>query len=498
MPTTTNTTLPQEWQDDINYRYGDQVYYDRVIYYNIYDNNFNHIPGNNTDYWLPLDIYKKDETRMPHGHYSGDESVWDRDNFVITPGGWVLINNEWTGINVRGPGGNVEVHWEDLTELQRAALKGPQGERGEKGEQGLQGPQGEPGAVILDQAQIDLLKGDRGKSNYEIWLETGHTGTETDYLLWLQEGAHPIDDHLSLVSVNPVQNRVITYDLDVYKAQLEETVRMLTARIVSLENRLKAVYNNEIHEFKFGITTEGEYGYIPKDTSNVIPFNLKDDTTLSTMFTEENIGISQQSIGLHDSLTAVTIADNDPYRPTSLLGSPSRRISEDTIQDYGSDVDAVDFDTYVNANIRYTEIFSNGEWVEEEPIYAYGLDGMTDKETCLQSNYSRDNEGVFLNNIGEITEKVIFTIQPTHSGETINYQIGSLNESVSNLNRVREFIAALDEDPSTNPAQYGIIGYKQGSVSSSDTIYIEVPFEKGCYLISTAKCSYKVTKITYM
>lgn len=46
--------------------------------------------------------------------------------------------------------------------------------KGEKGEVGPQGIQGE--------------KGESGKSAYEIWLNNGHTGTETDFLNWLKDG----------------------------------------------------------------------------------------------------------------------------------------------------------------------------------------------------------------------------------------------------------------------------------------------------------------------
>jgi len=50
-----------------------------------------------------------------------------------------------------------------------AWLKGEQGDKGETGATGPQGPQGE-----------------QGKSAYDIWLENGHTGSEEDFLEWLK------------------------------------------------------------------------------------------------------------------------------------------------------------------------------------------------------------------------------------------------------------------------------------------------------------------------
>jgi len=52
-----------------------------------------------------------------------------------------------------------------------------QGSQGEQGLQGIQGEQGEQG-----------VQGETGKSAYQIWLDNGHIGTETDFLKWLKGG----------------------------------------------------------------------------------------------------------------------------------------------------------------------------------------------------------------------------------------------------------------------------------------------------------------------
>ena len=55
------------------------------------------------------------------------------------------------------------------------------GEKGDKGDQGIQGIQGEAG-----KDGVDGINGQDGKSAYQIWLDNGYTGTEADFLAWLQ------------------------------------------------------------------------------------------------------------------------------------------------------------------------------------------------------------------------------------------------------------------------------------------------------------------------
>lgn len=59
--------------------------------------------------------------------------------------------------------------------------KGDQGIRGETGPKGDQGPQGNPGE-----------KGDPGKSAYQIWLDNGHIGTESEFLASLKGETGPV------------------------------------------------------------------------------------------------------------------------------------------------------------------------------------------------------------------------------------------------------------------------------------------------------------------
>ncbi|MFA6716771.1 MAG: hypothetical protein WCS27_15425, partial [Victivallaceae bacterium] len=68
--------------------------------------------------------------------------------------------------------------YEDFTAEQLAALKGEKGDTGDTGAQGEQGIQGDTGA----QGE----KGDDGDSAYQVWLDAGNTGTEADFLAALK------------------------------------------------------------------------------------------------------------------------------------------------------------------------------------------------------------------------------------------------------------------------------------------------------------------------
>lgn len=96
-----------------------------------------------------------------------------------------------------GPTG-AALTWDDLTEEQKAELKGetgatgPQGIQGETGPQGPQGIQGETGPA--GEQGVPGIQGEtgpqgpqgpagaNGKSAYQVWLDDGNTGTIDDFL----------------------------------------------------------------------------------------------------------------------------------------------------------------------------------------------------------------------------------------------------------------------------------------------------------------------------
>lgn len=63
------------------------------------------------------------------------------------------------------------------------SLKGSQGPKGETGSQGIQGPQGKQGEPGVAGPQGERgPQGDKGDSAYQIWLDEGNSGTEQDFL----------------------------------------------------------------------------------------------------------------------------------------------------------------------------------------------------------------------------------------------------------------------------------------------------------------------------
>lgn len=282
MPTTINRTLPNDWHDNITYNEGDLVVYDYIIY-RCEQTSIDNRPDQSPEYWKPLDIFIKDSTVMDGLGYSGDENFWNRDNIYIDSAGWVYVNNENTGINVRGPAGSTTVSFDDLTPAQLEQIRGPQGLTGPQGPQGPVGPQGPMGEVELTPSQIEELRGHDGKSTYEIWLENGHFGTQADFLAWVRDGQIFVDDHLDSDSVNPVQNKVITDAYQIFKNNILERLEDLETRVANLENRLKYQYQGEDKYFRFGISTEGKYGYYYNNSQTLIPFDhTNTDNLMST------------------------------------------------------------------------------------------------------------------------------------------------------------------------------------------------------------------------
>lgn len=73
---------------------------------------------------------------------------------------------------------------------------GQKGDKGDKGDAGEQGPQGEKGDKGDNgQDGENGTDGQDGKSAYQIWLDNGNSGTETDFLTWLkgQDGKNGTD-----------------------------------------------------------------------------------------------------------------------------------------------------------------------------------------------------------------------------------------------------------------------------------------------------------------
>jgi len=486
---TINNTKPQDWQESKTYYYGDTVYYCGIIFKCIAESSTGDNPGQDRDNttWLPLDIYKKDATVMPHGHYSGDESMWERDQLYIDQAGWVYINNENTGINVRGQGGVGTVTFESLTPEQRESLRGAKGDIGPQGIQGPQGEQGPAGEVeweSLTPEQKESLKGDPGASAYEVWLTIpGNEGKSVEE--FIQDITGPgirIDQEISPTSRNPVENRAV-YN---YVRTYDTLIQQLNDRIEALENRLKASYHGEEIEFKFGVDADGEYGYIKQGTQQVIPFHIVDQPQIFSTFVEDAQTVLDGAIG-YNSIPEVeqTLlgSRNVNLSAASISDDPSRTVGtsdENTL--YAMNVQSMSFEDAFNSK---TYMLRNGRF-EGYEMPGSVLDGMTwVPGHNPESMNTSTNEGIYTDlTAGNNTSEVFFKVKPTTVGDTITYKIGVFNTTV--------------EDDSITRVINRSVASKTGTINEETTISIPVSQGQGFYFASiNSSPSYQIVEIYF-
>ena len=478
MSITPNNTLPNEWESDITYSIKDKVYYGNIIYESLVNNNLNHIPASpdSMTYWRAIDIYKKNLTVMPHGHYSGDESFWDRDNIYVDANGDVYINGLNSGINVRGPQGTATVNFDSLTPDQREQLRGPQGIQGPEGPEGPQGPQGPMGEVILTPEQKEELKGDEGKSAYDIWVEQGGQGDETAFLTWLRTGVITLDTELSRNSPNGITNAAITIAFDDYRNQVNTLISQMQARIIDLENRL----NDKDTHFKFGVTTEGEYGYYIDGTDEIVPFAQK-NTDLSSSSAELNApSVMQAQYGYGQVNAMVTTIDSQLTSPTSLIGDVSGN-AEDYNTIYATNVTPMDVNDALNQN-RY--IYKNGAFTDGFNFNLYSMDEDYLIEEDLTSANQEDIEGIWIPPYtpSAATTTINFVIEPVDEGDSLHYEIGKFTNEAGQLPDL--------VDPGTYRTYY-----ENGTINQRTTISLVTDYAQGIYFASTQQCKYRIVEI---
>lgn len=466
MSTTVNSTLPKEWSATTTYYEGDTVVYFNIIY-RCLQTSLNQRPAFSEDYWKPIDIYIKDMSVMETG-YSGDANFWERDEIYIDGAGWVYVNNENTGINVRGPEGHVTVDLASLTPEQLAQIKGPQGDVGPQGPQGIQGPAGPAGEVVLTPEQIAILTGPDGKSAYQSWLDQGYTGTESDFVAWLRSGAITLDTDLDPNSTNGVENRAIANAFQTYRNNLTTLVAQLAARVTELENRLKYNVNNQDYYFKFGVTTEGKYGYCLTGTDTVIPFDTASHDILSSSGAEVGVRPFASEIGQYGA---------QPYQLTGYV--------EDANTITGTDFVSLSFQ---DAFGLYIYLYKDGKFYNED--YDMKLNGMTfnyispSTQTDLYSNGEAIGEGILFSpsGISYDATKIYFVVEPLHAGDTINYQIGKFTNTAASL-------------PTLITTGAYRTGYTGGSFTERTTIEYQYQVGDGVYFGSSSTCEYKIIAI---
>lgn len=470
MAITPNNTLPDQWRDNIVYSLGATVSFGNIIFRSEKNNNLNHNPGIDQDqvWWKALDIYKKEFTVMPHGNYSGDANLWDRDNIYIDADtGYVYVNNENTGINVNG---RINYQLTDnqlseianrVTQLIPVGPKGEKGDTGEPGEKGDPGSQGPPGQTGQD-----------GKSAYECWLEAGHTGSETDFMIWLRSNIITLDTELSKESNNGVTNTAISTAFENYQNDINTLISSLEQRVASLEGRLQ----QRSIEFRFGVTTEGEYGYYISGTDQIIPFANQDKTVLATYGIESNNpSVFQTQFGYSNVDVANTEIDSQYTSPTSLSGEVSGTEEEPT-SIYGINVRPMNINEALEDS-RY--IFNNGAF---QPGYNFNLYSMVvDTElTGLLSKNAEDIEGIYFepNSSSVAGTYINFVVEPVHSEDTIYYEAGVFTNPNDKLPDVVETVSG-----------------QQGQFDSRTTITQLIDYTKGVYFASTQQSEYRIVSI---
>ena len=119
------------------------------------------------DMYFPLSTTPKSTMDQDPNNTGPTNDFWTEFPLSIDINGFIFYNGENTGINVRGPAGASNLHWDDLTEQQRQTLKGAPGANGINGQNGTNG-----------------INGTNGLDAYHLWLqEEGYTEQE-----------HPIED----------------------------------------------------------------------------------------------------------------------------------------------------------------------------------------------------------------------------------------------------------------------------------------------------------------
>ena len=170
-------------------------------------------------------------------------------------GNWFVGSTD-TGIKAQGPQGIQGVPGKD-------GRNGIDGKDGDRGPQGIPGEQGEPG--------VPGTNGKDGKSAYQIWLDNGHSGTETDFLNSLK-GKDGTDVDLSgYATTEAVQKAQSTAD-NAYKYSQNEA-SLINKRIDNIKvptesdfNRVKTITSGTLAGLA---SAQGSYHYeidfVPSD-----------------------------------------------------------------------------------------------------------------------------------------------------------------------------------------------------------------------------------------
>lgn len=243
--------------------------------------------------------------------------------------------------------------------------KGEKGDTGEKGEQGPAGINGTNGTNGKDGINgTNGIDGQDGKSAYEIWLDNGHTGSETDFLNWLKgsdgvdgvngkdgvngaNGTNGIDgkDGLGIknVAINDDGDLIITFDNDTTlntgnvvnpNIKLNDNNKITFNTLEVTENNVYGKVSNETETFSFikEINLTGNAGY-------TVYTDLQGTNSIPTKTVSLEIGDNTfyvlETCGNDSNLYTVTIRRKPIYTVSFVTTGentiPNQQVEEDSL-----------------------------------------------------------------------------------------------------------------------------------------------------------------------
>lgn len=498
---TINNTYPESWDAETSYSIGQYVTYGSIIYRSLQNNNLNKIPFLQSEYWKAIDAFSKDASVMDDD-YSGDTGIWERDQLYIDEQGNVYINNEKTGINVKGPKGDPgNVDFSVLTPEQIAMLKGEKGEDGADGRDGKDGQNGKDGTDGQDGAD--------GKSAYEVWLEYyGYDPAEHSVLEFLRSITGPaatVDTEMDVTSPNPVANATLVTELTKMNTQLQNQINDLKSQIDNIVSKLTYPYNEETIWFDFGITSEGVYGYRKNNESQITPFDMPDEGVSYGQFTENTMGVFVGQYGENVAQDGFsTILSHAEFDATEIEKDVSEEADGDNAI-YGTDVTPLDFTDAFNL---YYNIFNNGRFeryeystniVLYEMEYDYDLTQTSESAAVGDTEYIIGKPVIYsglytTDTLNDYGSKIYFEVEPVTAGTTVNYQIGHstaqyIEDEFHNLQWTGGVL------PSLISAGTKRIDYINGSFSEPTVLSIDLKNNQGIYLGTYTNIPFKIKRI---
>lgn len=239
------------------------------------------------------------------------------------------------------------------------SIKGEKGDKGDTGEQGIQGetgpqgPQGEKGDTgSAGTNGINGTNGVDGKSAYQIWLDNGNTGSETDFLNWLKgkdgtngtNGTNGVNGlGIKNVEINDDGDLIVTFDDDTFinagnvvnpNIKLNENNKITFNTLTITENNVYGKVSNDTETYSFinEIELIGNVGY-------TIYTDLQGTNSIPTKTVNLEIGDNTfyilETCGNDSNLYTVTIRRKPVYTVSFVTTGeneiPTQQVEEDSL-----------------------------------------------------------------------------------------------------------------------------------------------------------------------